>query len=72
MQGEKQRVFKSHLDLSLEALVTQNNFYRQVQSKLDLDFVRELVAKCYIVTVHTVSAPGTYDIRGKCWRARQG
>lgn len=47
MLGEKQRVFKSHSDLSLEALVPQNNFYRQVQSKLDLDFVRELVAQCY-------------------------
>ena len=47
MQGEKQRVFKSHSDLSLETLVPQKNFYRQVQSKLDLDFVRELVAKCY-------------------------
>jgi hypothetical protein len=47
MQGEKQRVFKNHPNLSLEALVPQNNFYRQVQSKLNLDFVRELVAKCY-------------------------
>src|SRR6185436_17890222 len=47
MLDEKQRVFKSHPDLSLEALVPQDNFYRQVQSKLDLDFVRELVAEHY-------------------------
>ena len=47
MLGAKARVFKSHPELSLEELVPQDNFYRQVQSKLDLEFVRELVAKCY-------------------------
>src|SRR5688572_16061871 len=47
MLGAKERVFKSHPELSLEELVPQDNFYRQVQSKLDLDFVRELVVKYY-------------------------
>jgi transposase len=47
MLGAKERVFKSHAELSLEEWVPQDNFYRQVQSKLDLNFVRELVAKCY-------------------------
>ncbi|MEP6986932.1 MAG: transposase, partial [Chloroflexota bacterium] len=47
MLGVKQRVFKTHLTLSLEKLVPPKNFYRQVQSKLDLDFVRELVAEHY-------------------------
>lgn len=47
MLGSKQRVFKTHLALSLETLVPPNNFYRQVQSKLDLEFVRELVAERY-------------------------
>ena len=47
MLSVKQRVFKTHLTLSLETLVPPNNFYRQVQSKLDIDFVRELVAERY-------------------------
>lgn len=47
MLAVKERIFKSHPDLSLEKMVPYNNFYRQVQNKLDLDFVRELVAKCY-------------------------
>jgi transposase len=47
MLGSKQRVFKTHLALSLEMLVSPNNFYRQVQSKLDLEFVRELVTERY-------------------------
>ena len=47
MLSVKQRVFKTHLALSLETLVPPNNFYRQVQSKLDIDFVRELVAERY-------------------------
>lgn len=47
MLSVKQRVFKTHLALSLETLVPPHNFYRQVQSKLDIDFVRELVAERY-------------------------
>jgi len=47
MLSVKQRVFKTHAALSLETLVPPHNFYRQVQSKLDLDFVRELVAERY-------------------------
>src|SRR5258707_10487040 len=47
MLGAKQRVFKTHPAISLETVVPPDNFYRQVQSKLDLDFVRELVSGCY-------------------------
>jgi len=47
MLGEKRRVFKHHLSLSLDDLVPQDNFYRQVEAKLDLRFVRELVKPCY-------------------------
>jgi transposase len=47
MLSVKQRVFKTHLALSLETLVPPHNFYRRVQSKLDIDFVRELVAEGY-------------------------
>lgn len=47
MLGEKQRHFKTFPAISLEALVPPENFYRQVEAKLDLRFVRELVAECY-------------------------
>ncbi len=51
MLGEKQRTFKSHTAVSLEALVPENNFYRQVEAKLDLSFVRELVKSHYASTM---------------------
>lgn len=47
MLGEKQRQFKSHPAITLEALVPEDNFYRQLEAKLDLSFVRDLVADCY-------------------------
>ena len=34
-------------DLSLEDLVPQDHFYRRLQARLDLSFVRELVAPLY-------------------------
>src|SRR5688572_32534580 len=47
MLGQKQRDFKIHPCLSLENLVPANHFYRQVEAKLDLSFVRALVKACY-------------------------
>ncbi len=46
MLREKERNFKPCL-VSLESLVPQNNFYRKVENKLDLSFVRELVKDKY-------------------------
>ena len=46
MLGKKQREFIEQ-NISLEALVPQNNFYRQVEAKLDLKFVRDLVQQHY-------------------------
>jgi transposase len=43
MLGQKVKCFKEHTAVSLETLVPQNNFYRQVEAQLDLSFVRELV-----------------------------
>jgi hypothetical protein len=45
MMGTKIRSFSPlpH-DLSLEDLVPEDNFYRRLQARLDLSFVRELVA----------------------------
>ncbi len=43
MLGQKPRVFKPHSEVCLDDLVPQDNFYRQVEGCLDLDFVRDLV-----------------------------
>lgn len=45
--GYKAKCFKQHTIISLEQLVPQDNFYRQVEAKLDLSFVRELVREQY-------------------------
>ena len=47
MLGHKAREFKQHKSISLEDLVPDDNFYRQVQRSLDLSFVRELVDEFY-------------------------
>src|SRR5918912_24600 len=47
MLGHKARQFNQHQSLSLEDLVSYDNFYRQVERTLDLRFVRELVAELY-------------------------
>jgi transposase len=48
MMGTKIRSFSPlPYDLSLEDLVPQEHFYRRLQARLDLSFVRELVAPLY-------------------------
>jgi transposase len=47
MMGQKEKHFKQHPTLCLEDLVPQDNFYREVEAKLDLNFVRELVKDKY-------------------------
>lgn len=47
MLGYKAKIFKVHPLLTLDNLLPANNFYRQVEAKLDLSFVRELVKECY-------------------------
>src|SRR5512140_986947 len=51
MLGQKVKLFKEHTAVSLEALVPPNNFYRHLEAKLDLSFVREFVKACYATTV---------------------
>lgn len=46
MLAEKERNFQPCV-VSLETLVPVDNFYRQVEAKLDLSFVRDLVQGCY-------------------------
>ena len=48
MMGTKERNFQPlPEDISLEDLVPEDNFYRRLQEKLDLSFVRELVEDRY-------------------------
>jgi transposase len=48
MMGTKERNFQPlPEDISLEDLVPEDNFYRRLQEKLDLSFVRELVEDLY-------------------------
>jgi transposase len=48
MMGTKVRSFAPlPKDISLEDLVPQDNFYRRMESRLDLSFVREFVAPLY-------------------------
>jgi transposase len=47
MMGQKEKDFKQHSALCLEDLVPQDNFYREVETKLDISFVRELVKDKY-------------------------
>src|SRR5712691_1404063 len=51
MLGQKEKQFKAHVALSLEQLVPQDNFYRQLEAKLDLSFVYDLVKRCYASTM---------------------
>ena len=46
MLAEKERNFQPHV-VSLEILVPEDNFYREVEARLDLSFVRDLVRDCY-------------------------
>ena len=48
MMGTKIRSFAPlACDLSLEELVPEDHFYRRLQARLDLSFVRELVRPLY-------------------------
>ena len=48
MMGIKVRSFATlPRDLSLEDLVPEDHFYRRLETRLDLSFVRELVAPLY-------------------------
>lgn len=47
MMGTKIRTFAPLPALSLEEIVPKDNFYRRLEDKLDLSFVRDLVKDCY-------------------------
>src|SRR5579864_5660184 len=47
MLGQKVKCFKEHIAVSLDTLIPPNNFYRHLEAKLDLGFVREFVKETY-------------------------
>src|SRR5918995_4464069 len=47
MMGTKLRAFAPLCNRSLEDLVPAGNFYRHLETKLDLSFVRDLVSSTY-------------------------
>src|SRR6266699_3440350 len=47
MMGKKERHFALLIHVSLEELVPQDHFYRNLERKLDLSFVREFVHETY-------------------------
>ena len=47
MMGTKERRFAPLIHVSLEELVPQDHFYRHLDQKLDLSFVREFVQQTY-------------------------
>lgn len=47
MMGTKERAFAKLTAVSLEELVPQDHFYRHLEQKLDLSFVREFVQEAY-------------------------
>ena len=58
MMGVKEREFRLLPDnVSLEELVSKDNFYRCLEERLDLSFVRELVADRYAARGRTSIDP---------------
>jgi transposase len=47
MMGVKIRTFAPLPDLSLEDIISKDNFYRRLEATIDLSFVRDLVKECY-------------------------
>ena len=47
MMGTKARAFAPLCNRSIEDLVPATNFYRHLEAKLDLGFVRDLVRNTY-------------------------
>ncbi|MFC2029056.1 transposase [Chloroflexota bacterium] len=47
MIGTKVREFKTHANVSLDDLVPENNFYRQLEGCINLEFVRIMVEDLY-------------------------
>ena len=47
MIGTKERDFKAHAKISLDELVPEDNFYRRLETCINLEFIRNLVENLY-------------------------
>jgi transposase len=47
MIGQKDRNFRQHVSISLEELVPESNFYRQLETCISLEFIRDIVESLY-------------------------
>ncbi len=47
MLGTQTKDFKIHVRISLDDLVPEDNFYRQLETCINLDFIRDLVQELY-------------------------
>jgi transposase len=47
MMGHRSKRFKLFTETNVEALLPADNFYRRLEEKLELSFVRDLVRDCY-------------------------
>jgi transposase len=47
MIGQKDRIFRQHASISLDELVPEDNFYRQLEECINLEFIRDLVQDLY-------------------------
>ena len=47
MIGHKNRVFSQHVAVSLDDLVPDDNFFRELEKSIDLTFVRDLAFDFY-------------------------
>lgn len=54
MMGIKNREFKMQSNICLEKLVPEDHFYRVLEGKIDLSFVRDLVQDFYVPYGHPV------------------
>ncbi len=64
--GRKERVFAPIVAPSLDDLVPANHFYRHLETKLDLTFVRELVQGLRQISDKTAGERVSVLVR--CWR----
>jgi transposase len=47
MLGNKENDFKSHSKISLDDLVPEDNFYRQLEECINLEFIHSFVQELY-------------------------
>ena len=67
MMGTKTRNFAPLPDLSLEELIPQDNFYRRLDARLDLSFVRDLVEDRYACSGRPSVEPVVFFRLQSCW-----